>query len=57
MKEDKDMLGIKKMLLGITVMVASMAFYSVYDNNTIACIIAFIGFCISVYGYSVKGDK
>ena len=51
------MLGIKKMLLGITVMVASMAFYSVYDNNTIACIIAFIGFCISVYGYSVKGDK
>ena len=45
------MQGIKNMLLGITIMIASIAFYSVYDNNTIAVIIAIIGFCISIYGY------
>ena len=46
------MQGIKNMLLGITIMIASIAFYSLYANDTIAIIIAFIGLCISIYGYS-----
>ena len=48
------MQGIKNMLLGISIMVASIAFYSVYDNDMVAVIIAFIGLCISIYGYSKK---
>lgn len=48
------MQGIKNMLLGIVVMVASIAFYSVYDDDLVAVIIAFIGLCISIYGYSEK---
>jgi uncharacterized membrane protein len=52
--EGNIMQGIKNMLLGITIMIASIAFYSVYDNDTIAVIIAFIGLCISIYGYSKR---
>lgn len=48
------MQGIKNMLLGITIMIASIAFYSVYDNDTIAVIIAIIGLCVSIYGYSKR---
>ena len=52
--EGNIMQGINNMLLGITIMIASIAFYSVYANNTIAVIIAFIGLCISIYGYSKR---
>ena len=52
--EGDIMQGIKNMLLGITIMIASIAFYSVYANDTIAIIIAFIGLCISIYGYSKR---
>ena len=52
--EGNIMQGINNMLLGITIMIASIAFYSIYDNNTIAVIIAFIGLCISIYGYSKR---
>ncbi|HIY04596.1 MAG TPA: hypothetical protein H9733_06500 [Candidatus Anaerotignum merdipullorum] len=45
---------IKNMLFGIAIMVASIAFYSVYDNDMIAVMIAFIGLCIAIYGYSKK---
>lgn len=45
------MQGIKNMLLGIAIMVASIAFYSVYDNDMVAVIIAIIGLCVSIYGY------
>ena len=48
------MQGIKNMLLGITIMIASIAFYSLYANDTIAIIIEFIGLCISIYGYSKR---
>ena len=47
---------IKNMLFGIAIMVASIAFYSVYDNDTIAVMIAFIGLCIAIYGYSKKRE-
>ena len=46
-----SMQGIKNMLLGIAIMVASIAFYSVYDNDMVAVIIAIIGLCVSIYGY------
>ena len=46
--------GIKKMLLGITIMVASVALYSVYDSNLVASIIALIGLGVSIYGYTCK---
>ncbi len=45
---------LKKMLLGIAIMVASVAFYPVYDNDMVAVLIALIGLCISVYGYAKK---
>ncbi len=48
------MQGIENMLLGITIMIASIAFYSVYDNDTVAVIIAIIGLCVSIYGYSKR---
>lgn len=32
-------------------MVASIAFCSVYDNNTVTILMALIGPCISLYGY------
>lgn len=40
--------------LGITIMVASIAFYSVYDNDTVTVIMALIGLCISLHGYFKK---
>lgn len=43
------------MLLGIGIMVASTAFYSVYDSDMIAVIIASIGLCITAAGYLQKG--
>lgn len=48
------MKGIKKMLLGIAIMIASMALYSIYDSDLVACIIAIIGLCITIYGFSCK---
>ena len=48
------MQGIKNMLLGVTIMIASIALYSLYDNDTIAAIIAIIGLCVSIYGYSKR---
>ena len=48
------MRGVKTMLLGITMMVASIAFYSVYDSDLVACIIAIIGLGVSIYGYATK---
>jgi len=51
------MQGIKKMLLGITIMIVSVAFYSVYDSDLVACIIAFIGLCVSIYGYFMKAER
>ena len=52
------MKSIKQMLLGITVMIASIAFHSVWDNDTVTVIVAFIGLVIVIYGYLHKdGDK
>ena len=51
---DNSMQELKKMLLGIAIMVASVAFYPVYDNDMVAVLIALIGLCISVYGYAKK---
>lgn len=52
------MKSIKQMLLGITVMIASIAFHSVWDNDTVTVIVAFIGLVIVICGYSYKdGDK
>ncbi len=48
------MRGIKNMLLGITIMVASVAFYSVFDSDLVACIIAIVGLGVAVYGYFDK---
>ena len=46
--------GIKKMLLGIAIMVASVALYSIYDNDLVASIIALVGLGITIYGYARK---
>ena len=52
------MKSIKQMLLGITVMIASIAFHSVWDNDTVTVIVAVIGLAIVMYGYSHKdGDQ
>ena len=45
---------IKNMLLGIGIMVGSTAFYSVYDSDMIAVVIAFAGRCITAAGYLQK---
>ena len=47
--------GIKKMLLGITIMIASVALYSIYDSDLVASIIALIGLGVAIYGYTRKG--
>ena len=47
--------GIKKMLLGITIMIASVALYSIYDSDLVASIIALIGLGVAIYGYTLKG--
>lgn len=52
------MKAIKQMLLGIAIMIASVAFGSVWDNDTITVIVAFIGLVIVICGYSHKdGEK
>ena len=47
--------GIKKMLLGIAIMVASVALYSIYDSDLVASIIALVGLGVTIYGYTCKG--
>ena len=42
------------MLLGIGIMVGSTAFYSVYNSELIAVVIAFAGRCITAAGYLQK---
>ena len=50
--------AIKQMLLGIAIMIASVAFGSVWDNDTVSVIVAVIGLFIVIFGYSHKdGDK
>lgn len=46
--------GIKKMLLGIAIMVASVALYSIYDSDLVASIIALVGLGVTIYGYIRK---
>ena len=52
------MKSIKQMLLGIAIMIASIAFRSVWDNDMVTVIVAFIGLIVVIYGYLHKnGDK
>ena len=46
--------GIKNMLLGIAIMVASVALYSIYDSDLVASIIALVGLGVTIYGYIRK---
>ena len=48
------MKNVKNMLLGIAIMVASIAFHSVYDSDFVAVIIAAVGICVTLYGYFGK---
>lgn len=43
-----------KMLIGITIMVASVAFYSVFDNDMISCLAAIAGLGILYMGILVR---
>ena len=52
------MKSIKQMLLGIAIMIASIAFHSVWDNDMVTVIVAFIGLIVVICGYLHKnGDK
>ena len=53
----ENMKRIKNMLLGIGIMVGSTAFYSAYDSDLIAVVIAFVGRWITAAGYLQKGRK
>ena len=46
--------GIKKMLLGITILVASVILFLVYPKDNYALVLAIIGLCVSIYGYVRK---
>lgn len=51
------MKAVKQMLLGIAIMIASLTFSSVWDNDFITCVVAIIGLIIVICGYLSKEGK
>ncbi len=51
------MKAIKQMLMGIAIMIASIAFSSVWDNDFITCVVAIIGLIVVICGYLNKDGK
>ena len=51
------MRSVKQMLLGIAIMIASIAFSSVWDSDLVTCIVAIVGVIVVICGYSNKDGE